>query len=181
MTVSRTTQNRPQSEDELPMSPRNRARTPFTTCFSGLMSDRCCSQAGPICIGSKMPDSSSSGMAMPLSSGASASSLLVMSATEYDSEAKVAPSSATITSDSSTPPHGARRPRGSAASSRRIDCTTRTTTSRSTRPAISAIREAGVTRSASMTPARSSAIRPKPTNIAPNMPSCTIRPGMNTW
>lgn len=29
------------------MSPRNRARTPFTTCFSGLMSDSRCSQVGP--------------------------------------------------------------------------------------------------------------------------------------
>ena len=41
----------------------------------------------------------------------------------------------------------------------------------------SASRLAGVTRMLSMTPARHSAIRPKPTNIPPKMPSCTSMPG----
>ena len=45
------------------------------------------------------------------------------------------------------------------------------------RPSSSAVRLAGVTRSASITPARHSATRPNPANSAPKMPSCTSRPG----
>src|SRR5438309_207886 len=51
---------------------------------------------------------------------------------------------------------------------------------RRARPSSSATRLTGVTRSRSITPMRSSAIRLKPTPAAPNMPSCTSRPGTNT-
>ena len=51
------------------------------------------------------------------------------------------------------------------------------TTSRSERPSSRASRLTGVTRDRSMTPARSSAIRPKPWNRPPKMASRTSRPG----
>ncbi len=41
----------------------------------------------------------------------------------------------------------------------------------------SAVRLAGVTRSASMTPSRHSPMSEKPAKNAPKMPSCTSRPG----
>ena len=49
--------------------------------------------------------------------------------------------------------------------------------SRISRPTSSAVRDAGVTRSASTTPSRHSAISPKPAKNAPNMPSWTSSPG----
>ncbi len=79
-----------------------------------------------------------------------------------------------------TPPIGARSPKAKAATRRIVDCTARTTTSRKARPASRDIREAGVTRIRSTTPARSSAIRLKPTNSAPKIPSCTSSPGVKT-
>ena len=50
-------------------------------------------------------------------------------------------------------------------------------TSRISRPTSSAVRLAGVTRSASMTPSRHSAMRLNPAKNAPKMPSCTSNPG----
>jgi len=54
------------------------------------------------------------------------------------------------------------------------------TMSRRARPSSMATRLTGVTRKRSMTPARSSAIRLKPTPDAPNRPSWTSSPGTNT-
>ncbi len=42
------------------------------------------------------------------------------------------------------------------------------------------MRDAGVTRSASITPSRISPIRPNPTKSAPNTASCTSSPGTNS-
>jgi hypothetical protein len=56
-------------------------------------------------------------------------------------------------------------------------CASSDTTSRRDRPSSSASLLTGVTRDRSMTPARSSAIRPKPWNRPPKMASSTSRPG----
>jgi hypothetical protein len=85
------------------------------------------------------------------------------------------------TSVSTTPGSGARNPSGIDTTTSSVPCTSRTTTSRSTRPSSSAVRLAGVTRWLSTTPARYSAISPKPTNSAPKIPSCTRIPGTKTW
>src|SRR3954451_9626562 len=61
-------------------------------------------------------------------------------------EANAAPSSAITRRVSTTPRNGARRPRGVHTSTSSVPCTSRTTTSRSTRPSSRAVRLAGVTR-----------------------------------
>ena len=60
----------------LPHWPLNRARAASTACDSGLSELRVCSQSGASAIGSRIPDSSSSGIVTLLTSGANASSLL---------------------------------------------------------------------------------------------------------
>src|SRR5579864_8562440 len=71
-------------------------------------------------------------------------------------------------------------PKGSESRIRISDWTRMDSMSRSARPNRRAIRLTGVTRSRSITPIRSSEIRLNPTPAAPNMPSCTSRPGTNT-
>ena len=78
--------------------PLNRARAASTAWVSGLSDDRVWSQSGASVIGSKIPDSRSSGRATPWTIGASASSLLITSARVYDSSANVSPTRATMPS-----------------------------------------------------------------------------------
>jgi hypothetical protein len=59
-------------------------------------------------------------------------------------------------------------------------CPSSETTSRRERPNSSATRLTGVTRDRSITPARSSAISPKPWKRPPKMASSTSRPGTKT-
>src|SRR3954447_3338390 len=124
-----------------------------------------------------MPDSSRIGMLTAFISGASASSLRSLRASAYeaaDSVRAIRPSSANASARS---PTRTVSPNGKATRISRIAWTSSVTTSRSDRPSSSDSRLTGVTRIRSMTPARSSAIRPNPTNSVPNMASCTSRPG----
>jgi hypothetical protein len=62
-------------------SPAKIARAPSTTWRKGLNSDTVSNHDGARLIGSRIPDNSRIGSAMPLRSGASASSLLSVNAT----------------------------------------------------------------------------------------------------
>src|SRR3954449_2580655 len=124
-----------------------------------------------------MPDSSRIGMLTAFISGASASSLRSLRASAYeaaDSVRAIRPSSANASARS---PTRTVSPNGKATRISRIAWTSSVTTSRSDRPSSSDSRLTGVTRIRSITPARSSAIRPKPTNSVPNMASWTSSPG----
>ena len=86
-----------------------------------------------------------------------------------------------MTTPMARPSTGASSPKkATATTERRAPWTRMTTTSRSTRPRRSDPRLAGVTRIRSTTPARHSAINPKPAKAAPKMPSWTSSPGTNT-
>src|SRR6476660_7291977 len=71
----------------LPQSALNSARAALTACVSGLMLLRNLSQSGARAIGRRIPDRSSSGMAIELTTGANASSLLRYRPPAYDSGA----------------------------------------------------------------------------------------------
>ena len=71
-------------------------------------------------------------------------------------------------------------PNGMATSTSRSAWATRMVTSRRERPSSIASRLAGVTRMRSMTPARISAMRPKPTNAVVKSARYTSRPGTKT-
>jgi hypothetical protein len=127
--------------------------------------------------GSRMPESSSTGTATELSSGARASSLLRARPTAYDSEDMLTESTTMKASASRMPPTGARRPITRPVRMRITDWTSRATASRMTLPKRRAKRLTGVTRMRSITPARHSAMMAKPTKREPNRPSWTRSPG----
>ena len=128
-----------------------------------------------------MPESSSNGTTIALSSGPSASSLFTSSAMAYDAADVATATTATSTSATAIPSGGARSPNNIATSVSRMPCTTSTTTSRIDRPSSRAVRLTGVTRIRSTTPVRYSWIRLNPANRLPNMPSWTSRAGTSTW
>ncbi len=80
----------------------------------------------------------------------------------------------------STPAAVGWRPKGIASPSRINDWMSSVRMSRAARPRSRASRLQGVTRNLSITPARSSAINPKPTPLAPKRPSWISSPGTKT-
>ena len=156
-------------------SPRNNARTPSTTCLSGLTSDSFCSQPGASVIGSRIPDSSSTGIATMLSSGASASSLFSVSATAYDSGRERGAEQGDDASAEQHPADRRAQPERQRDQRQQDRLHEQHDHVAQTRPISSAVRGAGRDPLGSMTPARYSAISPKPTNSAPKMPSWTSR------
>ena len=128
-------------------------------------------------MGSRIPESSRTGIITMLMTGAITSSLLVVSASAFDAAAQAPPTSSVSSTPMITPPTGARIPIAQPRPTRIRACTSSWATSRLSRPTNRALRLAGVTRSASTTPSRHSPISPKPAKNAPNMPSWTSRPG----
>jgi len=137
-------------------------------------------QVGASDIGSSTPDSSSSGRQTPCTKGANASSSLSISPIAYDAAEVPSASSTMITTEAAIPETDARRPKGSATTTRTTPCTPMVTMLPRVRPRISETRRAGVTRCRSITPSRSSWMIPKPAKPAPKMASCSSRPGTNT-
>ena len=158
-------------------SPRKLLRTASTTCLVGITLATFCSHSGPSVIGRRMPDSSSTGIITMLMIGAMTSSLFVVRASAFDDAAQAAPSSRVRAMPSTAPQNGASMPMRYPRPTRMRACTNSWRTSRHSRPMSSAVRLAGVTRSASMTPSRHSPMSEKPAKKAPKMPSCTSRPG----
>ena len=69
-----------------------------------------CSHSGPRVIGSRIPESSSTGIITMLMTGAITSSLLVVSASALDAAAQAPPTSRVSTTPITTPSIGARMP-----------------------------------------------------------------------
>ena len=137
----------------------------------------CSSHPGPSVIGSRMPLSSSTGIITMLITGAITSSDLVVNASALEAAAQAPPTSRVRKMPYAIPATPPRMPITSPRPTRIIACTNSWSRSRISRPTSRAVREAGVTRSASTTPSRHSAINPKPAKNAPNMPSWTSSPG----
>lgn len=167
------TQPTPQKNVDVLNTPANASRTAVTTNLMGMMFDAVCSHCGPRVIGSRMPDNRSTGIITMLITGASTSSLFVVRARAFDPAAQADPSTTVSATPMTIPYHGPRMPNASPSATRISASTDNCVTSRSTRPMSRAVRLAGVTRSASMTPSRHSPIRLKPANIAPKTPSWT--------
>ena len=162
-------------------SPAKVSRTASTIQRNGMKSLTRCSHSGPSVIGSRIPESSRTGIITMLMTGAITSSLLVVSASALDAAAQAPPTSR-VSSDADD--HAARPGRACPSRSRGRpgSAPARTAGPRraSAGPTSRAVRLAGVTRSASITPSRHSPISPKPAKNAPNMPSWTSRPGPGT-
>ena len=118
-------------------------------------------------------------MAIELTSGANASSLLSIRPPAYDSGATARPISTSRPSTATMLPGWIISPNGIASRIMIVAWNIRTTTSRSDRPSSIETRLIGVTRIRSTTPLRSSAMRPKPPNAVPKMAIWMIRPGTN--
>src|ERR1700722_4529157 len=119
---------------------------------NGLIRATPCSQPGASVIGSRIPDSSTSGTMTELSIGANASSLLTVRAVAYDTEARPTATRTMKPRLMNTALTGARSPNAMPTSTRITACTPRTRGSRSTRPLITASRDTGGTRDRSIPP-----------------------------
>lgn len=81
------------------------------------------SQSGPIVIGSRIPESSSTGIITMLMTGAITSSLLVVSASAFDAAAQAPPISMVSSTPRTIPPIEASIPIAKPSSTRMIACT----------------------------------------------------------
>ena len=159
-----------------PTWPFSRSRAAVTAWLKGLIEATVCSQSGASDIGSRMPESSSTGTTIEFMSGASASSVRSHNATAYENGLTTSTISASRPRIARTPGRSTVRPNGIATAIMTTAWASRITTSRSDRPRSIATRLIGVTRIRSTTPARNSAISPKPAKRL-NMASWMSRPG----
>ena len=79
-------------------------------CLNGLTSLMPCSQPGARLIGSRIPDSSRTGIMTTLMTGAITSSLFVVSASAFEAAAQAAPISSVSSTPSSSTPSDASMP-----------------------------------------------------------------------
>src|SRR6476620_9472735 len=117
----------------LPQSALNRARAALTAWVNGLMLLRNLSQSGARAIGRRIADRSSKGMAIELTTGANASSLLSIRPPAYDNGATDSPIRTSRASTATMLPGWITRPNGMASRIMIKAWNIRTTTSRSDR------------------------------------------------
>src|SRR5690349_18314047 len=104
---SPTDQAEPQNSVEPSQLPPNALRTASTTQRIGMKSLAFSSQPGPMVIGRRMPESSSTGIITMLMTGAITSSLLTVSANASDDAAQAPPISRVRAMPSTMPPNPA--------------------------------------------------------------------------